>query len=343
VTADQTAAQGGTPLQGPFGVAVTLREVTAGELASAWSGGAAPGWAAKIDGARFCAEAGRDGDHRFEHAGRSLHHLNADGTVLRCAFLGGAPPGPARWRVTFDSVLFSVALLAGREALHAGAVAVPAAGGAVAIAAAAGGGKSTLLAELVRRGLPLVTDDVAVLEGKLVHPGPPLMTVPAAAAGPALGEPLADLDGGERWLAVPVVERPLPLAALVLLDRRTAPGAPGPPRMEPVTDPFAPLLSALLRYPATPERERARFELASRLADRPIWRLRADAAVPPERLADALLATLPVAPMTTGTEARASNNLDTVASDASIWHLLRSPAAGPEPQHRPTRQGSRTT
>ncbi len=71
---------------------------------------------------------------------RAIHHLCASGRVLRCA--PTEPADPRWWRVVLDSVLFTVALLRGYEALHAGALATP--GGVIAITAATGGGKSTL-------------------------------------------------------------------------------------------------------------------------------------------------------------------------------------------------------
>src|ERR1035441_1963395 len=104
------------------------------------------------------------GDHRFvhgahpDHSGarsdgtRAVHHLSADASVLQCA--PSDPAEPSWWRVVLDSVLFTVALLQGYEALHASAVATR--DGVIAITAAAGGGKSTLLAELLLRGLGLM-------------------------------------------------------------------------------------------------------------------------------------------------------------------------------------------
>ena len=265
--------------------ALELRVGDADAVAARWSGRAALGWAATIDGERLDVEVGRAGDHRFVHGRRALHHLDAAGGSLLCA--PGAQPAPLWWRVVLDSVLFSAALLAGYEALHTGAVATPA--GAVAIAAQAGGGKSTLLAALLGRGLPLVADDVLVLEPRpqaapLAHPAPPLMTVPATLDG-QLGAPLADV-GDERWIAVPTVAAPLPLAAFVLLDRR--PGAPL--ELHPLAAPLAPLLGALLRFPIDAERERARFERAGEIAAHArVWQLSADLDVPAERVAAVLL------------------------------------------------------
>jgi hypothetical protein len=268
-----------------------------------WSGLEQLGWEARIDGARFAVERGHDGDHRFVHGERAAHHLSADAAILRCA--PRDPEGLSWWRVVLDSVLFSVALLTGYEALHAGAVVTPA--GAVAILAGAGGGKSTLVVELIRRGLPLLTDDVVVLQTQgdsapLAHPGPPLMTVPAelehSFRGPRehdrapldrLGSVIASV-GDERWAAIAVHPSPLPLAALVLLDRR--PGLPS--SLHRVRDPLAPLIGSLLRFPRLAERERARFELAGAIAGHvPIWRLGADSQVSARELGDRLVAQLP--------------------------------------------------
>jgi hypothetical protein len=250
------------------------------EVEDAWSGRVEVGWEAKIDGDPFVAERGKDGDFRFLHGERSAHHLSADLAQLRCAF---SKAEPSEWRVVLDSVLFSVALLRGREALHAGAVATEK--GAIAIAAASGGGKSSLLAALLQAGLPLLSDDVVVLDAGpgrplLAHPGAPVMTVPTSTA-PLPGEWIATV-GEESWVGVPTYPEPIPLAALILLDRRPG-GATGLRR---VSDPFGTLIGSLLHFPRTPDRERARFELAGAIASNlPIWRLEVDLSVDPATLA----------------------------------------------------------
>ncbi len=258
------------------------------------------GWEGTIDGAPFVVERGRAGDHRFVHGElpdqrgmpavgtRAIHHLSADAGVLRCAPVD--PDEESWWRVVLDSVLFTVALLQGYEALHAGAVATP--HGALAIAAATGGGKSTLLCELLSDGMTLMTDDVLVLEAQgedspLAHPGPPLMTVPGDAP-PLPGAPIATIDE-ERWVAVPVQREALPLSALVVLNR--SPGLTT--SLHRVRDPLAVLVGSLLRFPRLPERERARFEVAGAIASHvPIWELCADPSVTSGRLADLLRAEL---------------------------------------------------
>lgn len=277
-------------------------------IAESWSGPESTGWESVIDGAQFVVERGVEGDYRFVHGAPpghdgapsartlAIHHLSSDATLLKCAPTN--PADPLWWRVVLDSVLFTVALLRGYEALHAGAVATR--GGAIAITAATGGGKSTLLATLLGRGLALVADDVLVLEPRdtappISHPGPPLMTVPAASTAllgtAAPPDTIATIDD-ELWLAVPAHPQPLPLKALVVLDR--LPGSQWPtaqPSLARIENPLAALLSALMGFPATPERQRARFELASAIAGTAgLWRLTARLDTPADSLADALLA-----------------------------------------------------
>jgi hypothetical protein len=283
------------PLHEP---SLQIRFVTAAAIEDSWSGVAAIGWEGVIDGAPFVVERGIDGDHRFVHGTHpeSVHHLSADASVLQCA-----PPDPAEkswWRVVLDSVLFTVALLQGYEALHAGAIATP--DGAIAITAASGGGKSTLLSELIARGQTLMADDVLVLEPRgtetpLAYPAAPLMTVPAIRLR-TLGETvppetICSIDD-ERWIAMRVHPEPQLLKALVVLDRRHRSQLSGSETslLKKIDDPLAPLLGSLMNFPSTPERQRKRFELASALAAKTaLWRLTADLDTPPDILADALL------------------------------------------------------
>jgi hypothetical protein len=282
-----------------------LHAATPRALAACWSGAQELGWQGTIDGAPFTVERGRAGDYRFVHgappgadgtpaaATRAVHHLSADARALACA---PTDPGDAVWwRELLDSTLFSVALLRGYEALHAGAIATP--HGAIAIAAPSGAGKSTLLSELLARGAALLADDVLVLQARergtrapLAHPAPPLMTVPAgrlARLCDALTPAPATIAalGEERWVALPVHPEPLPLAGVVTLNR--TPGvATGLRRDE---RPLAALVGSLLRFPRTRERERARFEMAGAIAAHvPLWRLDADPSVSPGGLAELL-------------------------------------------------------
>jgi hypothetical protein len=264
-------------------------------------------WEGTIDGARLVVERGLAGDHRFLHGAQpgrddapgahvpAIHHLSADASVLRCTLPD--PVEPSGWRVVLDSVLFTVALLQGYEALHAAAIATPE--GAIAISAATGGGKSTLLSELIARGCALLADDVLVLEPRgtappLAYPAPPVMTVPAARV-PRLGggeapETIATV-GDERWIAVPVHPQPLPLKALVMLDRRPNADRPGKrASMSRIESPLAPLLQSLMGFPHGQERQRTRFELASAIATTAdLWQLTASLDATPGVLADTLL------------------------------------------------------
>jgi hypothetical protein len=301
----QGASSPGAPGEPPLQV----RAASAAAIAALWSGAEAVGWEGTIDGAPFVVERGRGGDHRFVHgaapaadgtpspATRAVHHLCAEARVLSCA--PTHPEDPVWWRELLDSTLFTVALLRGYEALHAGAIATPA--GALAIAAATGGGKSTLLSELLARGAALMADDVLVLEPRgaaevpRAHPAPPAMTVPAARAERlrgALAPPPATIAtlGEEHWIAVPVHPGPLPLAALVVLDRARELAT----ALHRDEQPLGALLGALLRYPRTSARERTRFETAAAIAAHaPVWRLEADPSASPAALAELLLAELP--------------------------------------------------
>jgi hypothetical protein len=273
-------------------------------VAERWSGFDEIGWEGTIDGARFVVERGRAGDHRFVHgtqpdesgapaAGtRAIHLLSAEASVLECAPANRTEP--SWWRLVLDSVLFTVALIQGYEALHAAALAT-ADDGVIAITAPSGGGKSTLLSELLRRGLTLMADDVLVLEPAgmdappLAHPAPPVVTVPATRlpmlAGAGFPEAILSIEE-ECWIAVPVHPEPLPLRALVVLDRR--PGCAL--SLTELDEPLAPLMGTLMNFPRSPERQRARFELASTLAaTTKLWRLTADRSTPPDVLADTLL------------------------------------------------------
>jgi hypothetical protein len=229
-------------------------------------------------------ERGRGGDHLMRWGPDALFHLSDDCRRLRCT-----PPRSDRraWeRFMLDTVLWSASLLAGFEQLHASAVLGDA--GAVGLMAGSGGGKSTLAAELVRRGLPLFCDDILALrmEGSRLgaHPGPALMNLPAGeSAARAVGETVAVL-GHERWVTVRrATNTPSRVAALCLLDRRPGAKLQIETRAATVLD----LLPHSLGFPHQSDRLRSRFELFARLAaEVPVYRLTADPSVPPPELAD---------------------------------------------------------
>lgn len=253
--------------------------VVDGELPR-WGDTVDGGWEGVSDNEAFVVLRSKTGEHRFFHGGRELFHLSADYQTL---ITGLGPVRDTRWwRILLDSVLFTVSLLRGNEAIHAGAVATPL--GAVAVVGRSGVGKSTLVGQLRREGHELVTDDVLAVTADgdqiLAHPGPPLMTLPRGRSG-GFGTRVSCV-GSEVWAAVPVVSAPVPLRRLVLLDRR--PDAQT--GMHRVKSPLALLLTHLLNFPRTPERELARFSLASAMTTRiELWRLLADVNTSPAQLA----------------------------------------------------------
>lgn len=105
----------------------------------------------------------------------------------------------------------------GRESLHAGAFV--ARGGAWGVLTERGGGKSTTLARLALDGIPILTDDVLVIEGETAFAGPRAIDLrrgPAHALG--VGEALGVLGKRERWrVRLDAVEGALPLRGWVFL------------------------------------------------------------------------------------------------------------------------------
>ena len=242
------------------------------------------GWEGINDGRRLQVQAVSGGDHRFVYGGRPVFHLSADHRTLTT----GSPAHADIhwWRILMDSVLFTVSLLRGHEALHAAACAGE--GGALAIVAGTGGGKSTLLAELLSRGRQLVTDDVLFVEERagtvLAHPGPPLMTLPRHGRTELL-TPLGEV-GDELWGAVATVAQPVALRRIVVLDRR--PGAAT--TFTAMARPLAALVGNLLAFPAGAAREAARFSLAAAVASQAeIWQLVSDVSTSPAALADIVM------------------------------------------------------
>jgi hypothetical protein len=228
----------------------------------AWPDTVDGGWMGSVDGRTLTVERSSRGEHRFNIDGATRFHLSMDRLRLVAPSLASTGD-PRWWRVLLDSVLFTVGLLRGKDALHAGAVATPS--GVVAIVAGSGGGKSTLLSELLRQGHGLVTDDILFLQSTgtdvIAWPGPPLLTLPGACAD-GIGQVIGEI-GAEVWLSVPVVTDSLPLRRVVLLDRR--------PGQEPATRAVArslmPLMTHFLNFPRTRDRELGRFSLAGQLAE----------------------------------------------------------------------------
>jgi hypothetical protein len=92
--------------------------------------------------------------------------------------------------------MFSVWL--GREAYHAGAFAFR--DGALAVVGDRRGGKSTTLAWLAAHDVPVLSDDLVVLDSGSVLPGPRCVDLRASSAAKLdLGEPLPSVRAGGRW------------------------------------------------------------------------------------------------------------------------------------------------
>ena len=106
----------------------------------------------------------------------------------------------------------------GREALHAGAFMHD--GAAWGLVADRGGGKSSTLATLALDGVPVVADDLLVIDGRHALAGPravDLREEPARALG--VGDDLGVLGTRGRWrLGLPVVPATTPLRGWIFLD-----------------------------------------------------------------------------------------------------------------------------
>jgi hypothetical protein len=282
-----TVAEGGRP-------DIALRLAAPGEVARRFSGASGPPlWQTVFpDGCTFRVDAGALGDRLFTYGERATFHLWMAAGTLICE--PAEPEDPAWQRQLLDTVLLCASHLRGFELLHASAVECPE--GVVAIAADTGGGKTSLAAELVRRGNPLFADDIVALgrrgRGIVAHPAPPVMNLAREQPGAdEIGTPIATFDADdETWIAVHgAAAAPADVAAIFLLDRR--------PHVATHVEPLAPnalhLLPHSVGFHNRPERQRIRFELLSDLAaTTPILRLRADVEVPPAALADAVERTL---------------------------------------------------
>ena len=246
-------------------------------------------WETAIDGLPYRMWQRPDG-YLMVHEDSCDYFLSATLDELVCS---PRDPTSLGWRrFLLDTVLWSTSLLRGFELLHAGAVAGP--NGVLAIASGTGGGKTSLVLELMRRGLAPFSDDIVALrrgdDGVAAYPGPALMNVPAAVEGD-VGQELARF-GGERWVAVTGADAgPLPVDAICLLERR--PGAEL--ALERVETTALGLLRHSVGFDALRARRRARFELFAELATGPVWRLTADLDDETGRIAD-LLEPLTAAP-----------------------------------------------
>jgi hypothetical protein len=195
------------------------------ELLAAWRGVDGGGWRGQLsDGNELSIERGPAG-LLFSYGDSAWFLFDSARGRLGCA---SADPASLDWqRVLLDRVLPLVSVAVGREALHSAAVETPL--GVVAIAASSGTGKSTLAAELTRRGHRFFCDDILILDGgggAVAHPGAPHMNLdlPATSAAalqlPAFASTLGIL-AGEAWVEVGsrAAREPREVVAIVLLER----------------------------------------------------------------------------------------------------------------------------
>lgn len=268
--------------------ALALELVTPSELEAAWSGpDGALAWRGRLgDGSELTIERGVAGDHLFTNGDRAWFRLDSSGRSLTCA---PRRSGLGWQRTLLTKVLSSISVMRGYEALHASAVDSP--WGAVAVAAPTGMGKTTLALELMRRGWPLLTDDVLALaaapEGVMALPGTPHMNVaatpPDGLAADEIGPTLGIL-AGERWVpASRTAREACPVRAICLLERGQ--GLSLDVRVLPPNP--LPLAPYILGLPGDVERERRRFELyADLMGSATLMRLTCDVTVRPLDLAD---------------------------------------------------------
>ena len=106
----------------------------------------------------------------------------------------------------------------GREGFHGGGILVD--GGVWAVLGDKTAGKSTTLARMAQRGVPIVSDDVLVIDGSTVFAGPRSIDLRAGAAERfGAGEPLGHVGARERWrLALPPVPPESPLRGWITLE-----------------------------------------------------------------------------------------------------------------------------
>jgi hypothetical protein len=277
-----------------------LQVVDADEIEAAWSGPATPGsWRGTLrDGVELTIRWGCDGDLLFGYGAEARYLLDPAAVRLLCA---PAEPSSLSWqRVLLSRVLPVVAIARGYEALHGAAVQTPA--GVVAIVGASGAGKSSLAAELLRRGHGLFGDDVLVVGrhggGVAAFPGGAHLSLESGNAEGLDAEILGEV-GGKLWaLAGEPASEPAPLAAVVLLERGEGP-------VETRDLPPSPLTLApfMLGLPDEEGRDGERFALYADLVEAGrLLRLGGGAAAP--ELAEALERAIEAPAMAAAGEAR---------------------------------------
>lgn len=218
-----------------------------------------------------------------------LARISADGASVLCA-----PPeeeAPWSWqRFLVGRILPWAAVLRGFEVFHASAVAID--GRAIALTGPTGAGKTSLALRLVEQGAAFLTDDVLAVDrhdGELMaHPGAGIASVRpveraafSEVAWDGLGTVLGESD--KTYVAVPRVERPLPLTAIFFVGRGDGPA------VEPLASPDPRLLlgSTFVLGVQTPSRLRNQLDVCAAIARTvPAYRLRVAPGVDAATLAE---------------------------------------------------------
>lgn len=265
------------------------------EVDARWSGAEREVWRTTLhDGRPLEVILGSAGDHLLRHGEASLVHIDESRTRVTChAARGWLDPG---WqRLLADWLPYLLALLDGGEALHAASVHDGI--GVIAFVALSGGGKTTLAAEMVRRGAALVADDIVLLErdegGIVVQPGPPTLSLDRAGAPApaAVGSRVAEF-GDEQWVEVPNrIDAPTrEVRAVILVDRGTYDGV----SCEPDASPVISLLAQAVGMPHLTGRDGERFRrYADLAAAASVLRLRASSRTAPHELLNVVESALP--------------------------------------------------
>lgn len=237
-----------------------------------------------------------DGAYRFHGPAYGCTLLSGEGTEAQ-----GSPgeEGFEGWqRLLVAQVLPFAAALQGLEVLHAGAVVVGGTG--VALTGPSGSGKTSLALALQRLGAELLADDVLAVEragGELLaHPGAPISGIDLAEAerlgAQGSGEQAGVLavNAREQVARAALVPGPVPLGALILLDRRGE--GPAGPDFEAEDDPRRLLASTFNLVLASPERLAGLLDVCARLAARRVERVTFGPGTDPDELAAAIWARL---------------------------------------------------
>ena len=282
------------------GEVVRLREVAMASLGGGDEGDLI--WSATVDGHEARMLRRHDGGHLLEYGTQARFAIGPNHDEILVGV--GSAPDPGWQRFMLDWVLLVVSHLHGYDLLHGAAVDFG--GRAVAVLGPWTSGRSTLAAELVARGFGLVADDNVALDDAtgeiLVHPGPPVMSVPASTDVWRLGKvEVLGRIGDEQWVSVGRDNAgPLPLGAIVLLRRESRRA----PSVQPVTATVVDLLGYSVSFEQSHDRDLRRFHLMADVASTvPVLALEAQLAAEPARLAglieaavkDALAASAPEA------------------------------------------------